>query len=126
MKSMTPSEFRQAFHNALDGIGNDFVNELVKVAPVDTSYLRNNINHEVVGNTVEIHAPEYALYLEFGTKPHEIRPVNAKALHWKSGKKDVFAMVVHHPGTQPQPFIRPLINTKLRDIIYKNLHRQLT
>lgn len=58
------------------------------------------------------------------TKPHIIRPVNAKSLHWKSGGEDVFASVVYHPGTTPNPFIRRTINTKLRDIVYNNFKRQ--
>jgi hypothetical protein len=70
--------------------------------------------------------PEYAFFIEFGTRPHIIRAVNAKALHWKnSSGGDVFAKVVHHPGTEPYPFIRNAINTKLRDIVYDNLQRQL-
>ncbi len=127
IKKMTRREFRAAIHNALDGIGNDFVNELVRTAPVDTGFLRNAIYHEVVGNTINIHMPEYAFCVEFGTAPHIIRAVNAKALHWKtSAGTDVFAKVVHHPGTEPFPFIRMAINTKLRDIVYNNLSQQLT
>ena len=39
-------------------------------------------------------------YITKGTAPHEIRPVHARALHWD----DVFATLVHHPGTKPNPF----------------------
>lgn len=49
---------------------------------------------------------EYGPDVEYGTSAHEIRPVNKKALHW-GGKKGPFATVVHHPGTAPQPFMRP-------------------
>lgn len=126
IKKMTMQEFRKAFNLALYGIGNDFVNELVRTAPVDTGFLRNSVRYEVTGNKLNIHMPEYAFYIEFGTAPHIIRAVNAKALHWKMGGKDMFAKVVHHPGTEPFPFIRAAINTKLRDIVYNNLKRQLT
>jgi len=126
MKKMTMTEFKKAFHIALSGVGNDFVNELVRTAPVDTGFLRESIRYDVEGETINFTMPEYAFFVEFGTAPHEIRPVNAKALHWKSGGKDFFAKVVHHPGTDPNPFIRVAINTKLRDIIYTNLARQLT
>lgn len=126
MKTMTQKEFNDAFDRALEGVGNDFVNELVRVAPVDTGNLRNRINYSVVGKQINITMPDYAFYVEFGTKPHEITPKNAKALHWKVGTKDVFAKKVMHPGTEPYPFIRSTINTKLRDIIYNNLKRQLT
>lgn len=126
MKTMTKKEFAQALNLSLEGIGNDFINELVKAAPVDTGFLRNSISYEVVNNVLNIRMPEYAFFVEFGTMPHLIQAVNKKSLHWKSGGKDHFAKVVHHPGTDPNPFIRLTINTKLRDIIYTNLQRQLS
>lgn len=126
MKTMTSAEFKAAFNLALNGIGNDFVNELVRIAPVDTGFLRESISYTVNNNTIEVSMPEYGFYIEFGTAPHTIVPVNAKALHWKSGGSDVFAKVVHHPGTTPNPFLRRTINTKLRGIVYTNLKRQLS
>lgn len=74
-----------------------------------------------------------AVYLEFGTEPHEIRPLNKKALAFpraggrgviRGGQRKtqfnfqgrvkitglVFAKVVHHPGTDPKPFFRPAID----------------
>lgn len=43
---------------------------------------------------------KYAKYVEQGTAPHLILPVNAKALSWvpRAGGFRVFAKVVHHPG----------------------------
>ena len=121
---MTKEQFNAAFKNALDGIGNDFRNELIRTAPVDTGHLRISIWHEVDGNKLNIHMPEYAWYVEYGTRPHEITPSIKKALHWKSNGKDHFATRVWHPGTHANPFIRTAINTKLRDIVYENLKRQ--
>lgn len=66
-------------------------------------------------------------FLEFGTKAHDIRPRNGKALRFaakgvsttlggrvrtgalrKLGNAAyVFARVVRHPGTKPQPFLIP-------------------
>lgn len=48
---------------------------------------------------------EYAPDVEYGTGPHEIRPVNAKALFWRGAAHPV--KVVHHPGTAPRPYMRP-------------------
>lgn len=127
MKRMTRPEFNKAMHLAIVGTANDLVNELVKAAPVDKGYLKNSIRYEVDGKKINIHMPEYAFFIEFGTKPHTIRAINAKALHWKDAAgNDVFAKIVHHPGTEPYPFIRSTINSKLRDILYENLRRQLT
>ena len=48
----------------------------------------------------------YAGYIETGTAPHEIRPIRARVLAFKGTEgKMVFAPVVHHPGTKPNPFM---------------------
>lgn len=51
-----------------------------------------------VGTTDEIFK-----YVDEGTRPHIIRPVRARVLHWvdPSGQ-DIFAKIVHHPGTKAQ------------------------
>lgn len=106
----------------LEGIGNDFVNELVRVAPVDTGDLRNSVSYSVNGNRLDISMNEYGYYVEFGTRPHEIRAKNKAVL---SDGKRIFGKVVQHPGTEANPFIRRTINTKLRDIVYKNIKRYM-
>lgn len=45
----------------------------------------------------------YALLVEFGTKPHKIKPKAAKAL--EIGGQVV--KEVEHPGAQPKPYMRP-------------------
>ena len=133
MRKMTWTQFKAAFHTALEGVGNDFVNELVRTAPVDTSFLRQTIRYEVVGNKLNIHMPDYAFYVEFGTGEfgpegvgYWIRAKPGHTLHWIGNTgKDCFAKAVYHHGQHPQPFIRAAINTKLRDIVYINLRRQL-
>ena len=49
----------------------------------------------------------YAAWVELGTPPHEIRPLNKKALFWKGAAHPV--MVVHHPGTKPHPYFVPAV-----------------
>ena len=43
----------------------------------------------------------YARILEYGgrTRPHDILPVRAKALHFMASGGEVFARIVHHPGS---------------------------
>jgi len=48
---------------------------------------------------------DYADHPEFGTDPHEIRPVHAEALWWPGADHPV--AVVQHPGTPAQPTLRP-------------------
>jgi hypothetical protein len=93
----------------------DFVNDGTTYAtlrtPVDTGRLRAN-------NLGEVDAPaawscegrmvnpvSYALAVHQGTPPHVIRPRRAQALRFEAGGEVVFAMVVHHPGTRPRPFL---------------------
>ena len=129
----TRKEFRDKWPLVVEGIGTDLIVELKRNCPVDTGRLKNSIKKNVKGNIILISMMDYALYVEFGTAPHIIRPVNAKALHWKqrgTGPRggatvdDVFAKVVYHPGTAPQPFIRNTLRTQLGRIIKNNLVRQ--
>jgi hypothetical protein len=68
-----------------------------------------------------------APYLEFGTRPHVIRPRRASALSWTANKRlsgrsrtaggrRFFAKVVHHPGTKPQPFLVPGAVAAIRSV----------
>jgi hypothetical protein len=74
----------------------------------------------------------YAAYVERGTRPHEIRPRNRKALRWaagsarlsgtpRSGGQVRFAKRVQHPGTKAKPFMLPGAQKALRDVGLKNI-----
>lgn len=76
-------------------------------APVRTGALRASITKNVRAGEAEVGPTmPYAVYVEYGTRPHVIRPVYARALRFKVEGEIVFSMVVHHPGTRPQPFVR--------------------
>jgi HK97 gp10 family phage protein len=51
-------------------------------------------------------AAPYAVYVEYGTRPHTILPVNARVLAFEVAGRTVFSPIVRHPGTRPQPFMR--------------------
>lgn len=51
-----------------------------------------------------------AAFLEYGTKPHEIRPKNARSLAFQGPAGLVFAKKVNHPGTQALNFIRGAVS----------------
>lgn len=82
--------------------------EMRRRAPERTGRLKRSIRRRVnlarleaeVGPTVP-----YAIYVELGTRPHIIRPVRASALRFEVEGQIVFAKLVRHPGTRPQPFI---------------------
>lgn len=120
---VTKKEFwNRRWNKVLRGVGNDFVNELVRTAPVDTGGLRQSIKYEVDEHGLSISMNEYGYYIEFGTQPHIIRVKNKKVL---SDGKRFFGKEVMHPGTEPNPFIRTVINNKLRNILYNNIKRHM-
>jgi len=86
-------------------------------APVRSGRLLGSIrkivseNEAIIGPTVP-----YAVYVEYGTAPHEIRPVRAKVLAFEVAGKMVFTPIVHHPGTKPNPFVRETAEAVLEKI----------
>ncbi|SHT27460.1 Uncharacterised protein [Mycobacteroides abscessus subsp. abscessus] len=82
-------------------------------APVRTGNLGRQVNEGHIGFTgprtvsgsVGNNA-RYAVYVHEGSRPHLIRPRNAKALRFQIGGRTVFAKLVHHPGTKARPFLR--------------------
>ena len=102
---------RQASMSELRVVGPQVVNRAKILCPVDTGRLRASIRGQaqrtwtlrpqfVVGSDVE-----YATYVNDGTRPHTIRPRNARALRFVVGGEVVYARVVHHPGTRAKPFL---------------------
>jgi hypothetical protein len=66
----------------------------------------------------------YAAAVEFGSRPHVIRPRNRKVLAWggartlggrvRAGSRAThFARVVNHPGTRAKPFLIPAFSHAL-------------
>lgn len=68
------------------------------------------------GNSLsaKIHSPHPAtLYVVNGTRPHQIRPVRARALRFTTGGRIVFAKLVNHPGTKPDDFLNKALREAL-------------
>ena len=84
--------------------------------PVRTGYLLQNWGFEV-GSLMARWYPkaQYAPYVEFGTAPHIIKPVNARVLaNAKTG--EIFGTLVHHPGTKANPFMERIVASAQPDI----------
>lgn len=84
-----------------------------------SGYLRNSIEREwklsgfkpyvFVGPTAKTpDGKPYAMFVEYPTRPHVIESHGPWPLRDKYG--NVFGRVVHHPGTEAQPFMRPAID----------------
>lgn len=78
-----------------------------------TGALRRSIVGRVVrrdqygtSGVIEATAP-HAVFVEDDTRPHTIRPRNARMLRWEQGGEVRFARVVQHPGTRGKPFMGP-------------------
>jgi hypothetical protein len=65
-------------------------------------YVTAATDAEVVG--VLESTAETSVFLNDGTRPHEILPKNAKALRFETDGQVVFAARAQHPGTEPDPF----------------------
>lgn len=82
--------------------------QMYQNAPWRTGFLAQSIKKEVSEGKVTIKPlASYAIYVEKGTAPHIIRPINASCLAFASGMLGgmVFTRLVHHPGTKPNPFV---------------------
>jgi len=126
-------------------IANRTLDDLKRRVAEDTSKTRKKLNYKIKGNEIIFYGPEHCKWLEFGTPPHVIRPKNAKALTIpskggrivkKGGKahtqfsyggktittnKITFAKEVYHPGTRPQPFLRPAFWNDVPDSVKRFL-----
>ena len=107
------------------------VAEAKKIVPRKTTHLGRSIIPGSLSDAfaiVQAHAT-YAAFVEFGTKAHDIRPRNKKALAWpttaagrrlsgraRKGADMRFAKRVRHPGTKPQPFLVPGAREGIRKV----------
>jgi HK97 gp10 family phage protein len=81
--------------------------DMMSKAPVKSGRLLGSIQKQAEGLSGSVGPTvPYAVYVEYGTSPHEIRPVFSSVLAFEVAGKMVFTTVVHHPGTRAQPFVR--------------------
>jgi hypothetical protein len=102
------------------------VREAKLAVPRRTGNLGRSIHVAAIGpvSARVVAGANYAAFVEFGTRAHEITPNAKRALRWaatsagarltgtprKAAQRGalggvVFATRVHHPGTRPQPFL---------------------
>jgi hypothetical protein len=64
-------------------------------------------------------ASPVALFIEEGTRPHEIRAINGKALAFALGEGGpvMFAKAVHHPGTKAQKIFANTLERHEADVL---------
>ena len=122
-----------------EGVGviieNHVVDKIDQLGLVDTGQFIKTINYDANPDYAVIQdAVKYGVYLEYGTRPHEIRPKTANALTipkgggrlvWRKGKRKtalksgkitdvIFTKKVMHPGTKEYaPFRKGLIDSQV-------------
>ena len=78
-----PEKWQRAKAQGLNYATQDMVRFLMQNSPVDHGLLKQWFIESLDDEEAHIKSPaEYAIYQDQGTRPHMIRPVNAKALHW--------------------------------------------
>lgn len=103
------TEFNKEFYLAIQDV---FLEKLIDKTPVgetgetgaswDIKFKKNEV---ICFNT----NGEIIYYLEEGTKPHTITPLNKKALAFDIGGVGVVTKVVKHPGTKALKFINSIM-----------------
>jgi hypothetical protein len=97
------------------------------IVPFRTGYLLTNWGFDV-GTLQARYYPkaQYAPYVEFGTQPHDIAVKNRSVLAGKPGPGwsgpvsksgyAIFGKLVHHPGTQANPFMERILEASQPEI----------
>lgn len=110
---------------ALDSAANVFVDAAKSMAPHSAETTRGDNyrssikvlasgpGYRIVGSDKNVMAKKngivynIGMILEYGSIAHDIEPILASVLFWIAGGVVVWAMIVHHPGTRPQPHFHP-------------------
>lgn len=111
-----PSQVQSVIETWLRGVQMHMEGEVKQRTPKRDGFLQNSIaaqpleTHAMGVSAVIGVAPDakgalgtslnYAIPVELGTKPHEIRPKNKRALVFTIAGRQVFAGKVKHPGTK--------------------------
>lgn len=101
--------------------------EMKRNIPRKTSSTSRTISlGRITQDFAEVRGSPVVIYLDEGTRQHDIHPVRKKMLRFpakgakvtlagraRAGQPHTFAKVVHHPGTRAQPFIKRSVDKAL-------------
>jgi HK97 gp10 family phage protein len=117
LQQLTPKIEKNIMRAAMRAGANVFLREARANIPVVEGDLRKSarVSTKSKGGRVSASlklggkkAP-HAHLVEFGTKPHEIKPKNTSGALAING---TFVRVVHHPGARPHPIMRPAFDSQ--------------
>ena len=96
---------------ALRSIGKELVKAMKSEAPKKTGELRKSHQAKIYKmnrhqSRLTITSADHGVFVREGTRPHIIRPRNAKVLsfYWDAVGSQVFFAFVRHPGTKPNKY----------------------
>ena len=103
------SRFPEAKAKGLEYATQEMVRVLMMNSPVDHGLLKSWFIDSITEDEAHIKSPaEYASYVNDGTGPYVIEPVNRQALYWDGADHPVKR--VHHPGIRGRHFVEESID----------------
>ena len=108
-EKLSPDKMNQAKQKGMEYASQELIRVLRRNSPVDHGVLKKWFIDSFSSDEVSIKSPaEYAQYVNDGTRPYTITPVNKKALYWNGADHPV--RVVHHPGIKGRHFVEESIS----------------
>jgi len=107
-EKLSGDKLQQAKEQGMNYATQEMVRVLMQNSPVDHGLLKSWFVDSMSADEASIKSPAYyAKWVNDGTGPYTITPVNAKALYWDGASHPV--KVVHHPGIQGRHFVEDSI-----------------
>ena len=101
---LTSDNVAEVKRRGLEYSSQAMIRELMINSPVDHGLLKSWFLESIDDEEAHIKTPaEYAIFVNDGTGPYVIEPVNAQALYWEGAEHPVKR--VHHPGIQGRHFV---------------------
>ena len=117
---VSESEVDAIVEDILVAMGTRLHELIVQMSPVNEGKYAGSWKLQTPDSrSIKITNPDGLKYtiLEFtGTRPHKIEPKNSQFLHFVINGKDIYVKSVNHPGTQPDPHVRPALEQLGRDV----------
>ena len=110
MNGLDPNKVTEAKRLGLEYAAEETVRVLQMNSPVDHGLLKQWFIDSIDDDEAHIKTPaSYAIYVNDGTSPYVIEPVNKKALYWEGADHPIAGKVIH-PGITGQHFIEDSID----------------
>ena len=109
VQKLNPSQIREVKAKGLNYAAQETVRTLMIYSPVDHGLLKSWFIDSLSDDETHIKTPaKYAKWVNDGTGPYVIEPVNKKALYWAGADHPVKYVV--HPGIEGQHFVEDSID----------------